>query len=246
MSTRGAIAVRKDGRKDGRWVGVYNHWDSYPTELGKELWDYLHQDGIDLKQFAQDLLKYDDWRNFRDGGICPYCGKVGQGQPHSIRGDIAYPDIPSRFRDADEVRAYYRQLPAWQGRDADIERQVSLAVSVADNIKQTGYPDPEALHHQHGDLTNKITSDNGDPLFIEWVYIIDPIKRVLEILAHRRGKGTHTETSECGGYHEWQSPNYEHYLLATYSLDGNEPDWKELEARADQLGDVAYSLFGGD
>jgi hypothetical protein len=33
MGTRGCIAIAQG---DG-WQGVYNHWDSYPTELGKQL-----------------------------------------------------------------------------------------------------------------------------------------------------------------------------------------------------------------
>jgi len=242
MSTRGAVAI-KNGNG---WTGVYNHWDSYPQGLGKELWDYLHQDGLDLNQFAQELLRYDDWRNYRDGGICPYCGKVGLGQPHSIRGDVAHPSIPDRFKDADEMREYYRQLPAWQGKEDEIEKQVSVALRVARNIERTGYPDPKALHHRHGDLTDKMTNDNTDPLFIEWVYVVDPERRTLEVLANRRAEGTHTESSECGGYHEWQQPNYEHHLLATFAIDGDEPDWKELENRADEIGDRAYKLLGGD
>lgn len=238
MGTRGAVAIKNGGG----FVGVYNHWDSYPQGLGKELWDYLHRDGIDLKQFADELLKYDDWRNFRGGGVCEYCGKVGLGQPHSISGVICYPDIPNRYKDADEMREYFRQLPAWQGKDDDIEKEVRFAVAVATNIEITGYPDPDSILHQHGNLTDKITNDNADPLFIEWVYVIDP-KRMVEVLAHRRAKGTHTESSDCGGYHEWQSPNYEHYLLATYPLDGNEPNWEELDDKADQIGNIAYKLF---
>ncbi|MFH1141301.1 MAG: hypothetical protein V1724_06525 [Chloroflexota bacterium] len=40
MSTRGVIARAKG---DG-WEGVYHHWDSYPTGLGKRLWTALHQE----------------------------------------------------------------------------------------------------------------------------------------------------------------------------------------------------------
>ena len=244
MSTRGAVAI-KNGNG---WLGVYNHWDSYPKELGKELWDYLQQEGLDIEQFAQDLLKYDDWRNFRDGGICPYCGKVRLGQPHSIRGDVAHPSLVGehkQYESADEMREHYRQLPAWQGKDDEIEQQVRQALQIKQNVETTGYPDPEALYHRHGDLTDKMTNDNAEPLFIEWVYVIDPKQMLLEVLAHRRAEGEHTESSECGGYHEWQQPNYEHYVLATYALTGGEPDWKELENRADEIGDRAYKLREG-
>jgi hypothetical protein len=39
MATRGAIAY-KEG--DG-WIGIYQHWDSYPRHLGKEIWRVLHE-----------------------------------------------------------------------------------------------------------------------------------------------------------------------------------------------------------
>lgn len=243
MSTRGAVAIKKGNG----WIGVYNHWDSYPKGLGKELWDYLHQDGVDLKRFAGELLNYDDWRNFREGGICPYCGKVGKGQPHSIRGDIAYPSLVGehkRYETADEMRQHFTQLPAWHGKDDEIEQQIRQALAIRNNVERTGYPDPEAEYHQHGDLTDKMTNDNADPLFIEWVYMIDPEKRTLEVLGNRRARGTHTETNYKG--ETWQSPNYEHYLLATFAIDGDEPNWQELEDRADEIGEKAYQLFGGD
>jgi len=46
MATRGAIA-RETG--EGKFTGVYQHWDSYPAGLGHELWDLYHG------HFAEDL-----------------------------------------------------------------------------------------------------------------------------------------------------------------------------------------------
>jgi hypothetical protein len=33
MSTRACVAIEE---KNGKWKGVYNHWDGYPSGLGKE------------------------------------------------------------------------------------------------------------------------------------------------------------------------------------------------------------------
>lgn len=54
MSTRGAIARRGgDGWRDGR----YHHWDSYPSGLGKSLWDlYRGHFHRDLSAMLKTLL----------------------------------------------------------------------------------------------------------------------------------------------------------------------------------------------
>jgi hypothetical protein len=100
MSTHGIVAfgtLRK-------WRGVYNHSDSYPTGLGKELHHYLLATlatGKTLEDIGQDILRFDDWRNYLKGGICEYCGKM-TGQAHSISGAMAasrrkgYPDPRAR------------------------------------------------------------------------------------------------------------------------------------------------------
>ena len=50
MSTRGAIA-RMTHVLPLHWAGRYHHWDSYPTGLGKELWELFHA------HFERDLDK---------------------------------------------------------------------------------------------------------------------------------------------------------------------------------------------
>lgn len=53
-----------------------------------------------------------------------------------------------------------------------------------------------------------------DPLFIEWVYALDPEGRVMAVLASTRGKDGHCQ----------------HALKAIVPLDGPEPDWEAIEA----------------
>lgn len=82
MSTRGVVAIR---REDGGWTGVYNHWDSYPTGLGEEVFAHVRAVPARYRQdFALKLLQYDDWREYQNEGVCEYCGVAGLGQPHSI------------------------------------------------------------------------------------------------------------------------------------------------------------------
>jgi len=106
MSTRGCVAIGTPKA----WEGVYNHYDSYPTGLGKDLWDHLK--GKDLKDFAKELMKFDDWRNYLKGGICEWCGRKTT-QPHTISGQLIsakyngklkfgeYPDVACQYHKHD-------------------------------------------------------------------------------------------------------------------------------------------------
>ena len=229
MSTRGCVAIGTEAE----WKGVYNHWDSYPTGLGEELWGHLK--GKDLKRFAEELLSYDDWRNYLSGGICEYCGKRGHGQSHTISGALY---VRSEFKTKGQMRKHYKSLPAWQGRDKEIEQMINREWGIRRNIGRTGYPDPKAKYHKHGDLTDNITSGNPDPLFIEWVYVVNPKKRTLAVLSSRSDGKTPTKaaavkkggpTLRKDGYWDYGHCAFRHVKVAEISLDGKEPNWKKIE-----------------
>jgi len=216
MSTRGCVAIGTPGS----WRGVYNHWDSYPTGLGRKLWDHLHPDGKlrDLNTFAQELLQYGDWREYLNNGICPYCGKRA-GQPHSIGGQICEAYVLHNL-DPDEYQRY---------------------------IQKYGYPDPDAKYHQHGNgPEDQITSDAPDPLFIEWVYVVNPKTRRLFVLARKYvpmpsdfslpDEQTWCVLIETPEGKAWWYPGcsaaYRHILVAAVDLQGPEPDWEAIEDSA--------------
>jgi hypothetical protein len=111
MSTRGCIGTVINAK--GNWRGVYNHSDSYPTWLGKDLWSYLHEASVNVDAFCKEILTYNDWREFRNGGMCEYCGKVGVGQPHSIGGGIYLDRANGQlFPDPDAKLHSHRKEPA--------------------------------------------------------------------------------------------------------------------------------------
>ena len=82
-----------------------------------------------------------------------------------------------------------------------------------------------------------ITSGKPDPLFIEWVYIIDPERGMLHILEHK-------DVSPDGCWRNQRHPGgpvtlpdrtvdyghcrYKHMLAASLKLDGDEPDWGKI------------------
>lgn len=169
MGTRGCVAVR---REDGGWQGVYNHWDSYPTGLGEEVFEHVRSIPAKYRQdFALKLLRTDDWREYINDGVCEYCGVAGLGQPHTI----------------------------------------VVGTNEHQHTRDNGEPEGDRL----------ITSENPDPLFIEWVYVIDPFKQEIEVLYSASGDGP---------------DGYTHYSAGTYPID-EDFDAKACERQRGGYGD---------
>lgn len=224
-----------------KWRGVYSHFDSYPEGLGKSLWDHVKQEmatGKTLAEIAGAILLFDDWANYLKGGVCEYCGKM-TGQPHSISGAIL--GMHEEFKTKAEMRSYYSALPAWKGREDEIEQIISQDWVVRNNIQRTGYPDPEAIHHQHNQgstADNQITHEFSDPLFIEWVYILDPDSNSIHVLTHQ-GKRVKPLAGEYRSYRMRSGRTryssgciYWHEYVTSLYLDAPEPEWDNLRKPA--------------
>jgi DNA-directed RNA polymerase subunit RPC12/RpoP len=267
MSTRGCVAIKTE---DG-WRGVFNHWDSYPTGLGKELWHHLrrtredectyrclecgkefkgrlaipvyHNKEItaikcpycrgkiarDLKEFAEKLLQYGDWREYLNKGVCEYCGKP-KGQPCNISGRIFLPVKKTE----EEIREYYEAMPWAKDNPEQVRQSIESDLEILHNIERTGYPDPEAKYHSHRGKESQITNLDPDPLFIIWVYVIDPEERTMTVLRSQSDKKTKGEIREepilrDDGYWDYGHCAFRHVEVAKFSVDGPEPNWEKIE-----------------
>ena len=241
MATRGCVAVGDERN----WRGVYNHWDSYPTCLGYDLADelayWLKDLRRTLKEFCDELLKYTDWREFKSAGVCPYCGKVGQGAPHSINALIFFAGLPDRELIAAEVEKLK-------------ERSDLISKEILENIEKTGFPDPECkwLAHTLDDKSSAeerhITSEWPDPLFIEWVYIIDPRKETIIVLHHVSDpryddldvSKVRKEPIKCGEWWDYGHCRYKHFKVAEVPVRDAIEDrvnWEMIEETAKNLRD---------
>lgn len=276
MSTRGAVAV---GTAE-KWSGVYNHFDSYFGGLGEEVWEHVQKNKDRLADFAKDILSFDDWRAYLDGGICQYCGKK-TGQPHTINGQIMeakrYREKPM-FKGCDPLteegirKKYQMFAPAMPDPNSaamkaistvhpDIseliakeaaarEARIQEEIQIAENVKRCGFPDPEAKYHQHNDGDPKdyhIKSDNSDPLFIEYVYVIDFENRKLHVLVNQSyedetGKKYEPDPKikkenlsradlpilRQDGFRDYGHCAYRHMLLKTLDIDKDSFDSEAL------------------
>jgi hypothetical protein len=137
MSTRGVIAI---GTAKG-WAGVYQHNDSYPTWLGRKIWEFLKKQGI--QAFMETIAQHPGgWSSWPERCYCHH----------------------------------------------------------------------EAYANEDRRPTMYLSADFVDPLFSEWVYVLDPATEQLHIIGSRRM-----------GKKIWQ-----HCLLRTVSLEDNEPDWTAI------------------
>ena len=235
MSTRGFVGIGTASD----WSARYNHFDSYPTGLGPKVWAMAQQflyDEHHLNGFAHRLLGFTDWRQMETGGTCEYCGRT-TGQPHSINGRLfitAPPiDVVSQTAYAQYLQSVYGYCP-----DAAV-RVATEDWPLVNNLRRTGYIDPDARYHQHDDGANpdsySITPENANWLFLEWGYVIDPDTRQLHVFV-----GTidtpityRLEYIRADGSRDFypSATRYVGMRVTTLDLTGPEPDWNVVEKK---------------
>lgn len=246
MSTSGFVGIGTPDQFHAR----YNHYDSYPTGLGLEVWTtvqrFLSDDG-NLHGFARTLLGYTDWRQMEAGGICEYCGQRTS-QPHSISGVLG---IADQFSHAASLAAYRATLQQRGFSAPDARRRAQAEWPIVRNLRRTGYPDPEAQHHRHDTLADSdITPDTINWLFMEWGYLVDPDAHTLHVMVGCiETPLTYTvDIIRRDGTHElWdQRQRYTGAVVASYDLAGPEPAWGGVKSDGDALQKKLAATFASD
>lgn len=97
--------------------------------------------------------------------------------------------------------------------------------------------DPEFVMRD-GVRDERLTSDNPDPLFIEWVYVIDPKRAKMRIFGHDSNPKEKGGTVKGGaptllknGYWDYGHCQYKHKLVVEIDLLGKEPDWEAIQKK---------------
>lgn len=255
MSTRGAIAYRAG---DG-WEGVYNHSDSYPTGLGKELWAFINggrlafSDETAEAHGAQALV---DLIKVTPQGFSAF-DAINRTK---VERALATYAADSPYRDT-MVQMY------GDGRfDGPHGAYTSTELQGTEPLRGC-YPDPVGWKRE---TRYGVTEPNSmepcgdttcDPLFMEWVYVIDADAQIMTILASRsvevdgpghdmfRHKDRDTIKGGCNLMFDcsptrtpgrsyrpshWVKDHtpetrYRHEVMAQVSLTGDEPDWGAIE-----------------
>jgi hypothetical protein len=223
MSTGGAVAWRK-GRA---FKGVYSQNSSYPTHLGVELFGFLQRSGFE--NVLGLLARVGDWSEMLNDGVCPHCGKLA-GHPHSISGVMQGfgPWTRPQF-----VAMRKRQSKGRPDLWAGYKREIATLDEIIANVKRTGYPDPDAKHHQHGHGAKDQFNPFKNPLGIDWIYVLVPDTRIIEVWRAVEYSAAATSFFLCWSGHHRRFPNgasYTHVHVADVSLD-SEPDWQAVQDR---------------
>lgn len=177
MLARGCIAIKT---KDG-WRGIYNHWDSYPSWLGKELWDFIKRNK------AEAIAK-------------------------------AIEQHPGGFR----------SFP-------------SECYCHSEFSKKNGSCAKDSPLYNTSTPSGIIDSQNANPLFVEWVYIIDPDKQTMTILTNQSDNMTNgiprgeKAIKRNDGYYDYGHCAFRHVEVAKINLRGREPDWFKVERKNGNL-----------
>jgi len=90
------------------------------------------------------------------------------------------------------------------------------------------------FRERDSDGLEHIASDDPDPLSIEWVYVVDPERRTIDILTSQKSKRTTCAIRgypilRDDGYWDYGHCAYRHARLASVHIDGEEPDWQFFE-----------------
>lgn len=212
MATRAAIA-RPNGQP-GTFVGRYHHWDGYPTALGATLFT-IHRtvfDGdtermlttlLDEHPAGWSTINGADWSlepGYAEGYVCARCGEPDW--KHWIQ-NYASRGLPTP---EPHTPGTYQALDHNPTRDYDAPKR------------------PEC--YCHGDRAESewlVDESNASGSGVEWVYVIDPEARTLQVLASFIASG-----AKMVGFFGFGDPDATWQVVATVALDGDEPDWAAI------------------
>lgn len=215
MSTRGAIA-RVAGPKS--FVGVYHHWDAYPSGLGKGLFElYNGHFERDLPAMMKALV--DD----HPAGWSTILG--------------ADWSLPAGFRDTEMMPCLICDKPSWahyrqqyKAMKRRVPKGAPEGVLVLGHTPERDYDAPHGplcyCHGSRSEEANEITEANASDCGVEYAYAFEEDGRVMHILSSYCEDGT-----KMIGMFGFGDPDAVWKGIGTVDLDGDEPDWGSFATR---------------
>lgn len=211
MSTRSCIA-RLTG--EHAFVGVYHHWDGYPTALGATLWNlyrnYFQRDLARMLSFLIDAhpagwstingANFDLAPEYSDTRPCIHCGKE-------------YVD--------------HLEWPSGSGPGQGSGAIGTLALGHKyEYDHEARHPAQCYCHGERSEEPNPVDQDSDCGM--EWAYVFDVDRRRLLVFERLyESSGSHM----VGMFGMGAPGNQRWALAADIDLDGKEPNWSKINAR---------------
>jgi len=221
MSTRGVIA-RQNG--DG-FVGRYHHWDSYPSGLGKTLYDWAQR--MPLDRMLRLLL------DEHPAGWSTIVGK----DPTMTPGFVDDYDVDRRCTICGmKVWEHYRQYYGKDGRAPLPERFAHVPKDIYLLTDHSPERETLAIDHRpscychgdrHEDIDQVLTEKDATACGCEYAYVFNEEARTMSILSSYCRDGV-----KMIGMFGMGDPEAIWQPVAVIDLDGPEPDWKHLDSIA--------------
>jgi hypothetical protein len=214
VSTRGVIARQKGDFFEGR----YHHWDSYPSGLGKALWELAHnQFKGNLDEMLHILIDEHPagWSTIvnKDFAITPGFNEYGKGNCLTC-------GKPSWEHYYQEWESHGKRLTARARQSMAKGNYMALGHS---------YEGPRFTNAEcycHGDRNEDelvVTEKNAADIGCEYAYVFST-NGMMTILSSYNGDG-----SKMIGMFGMGNPEAKWGVLAVIPLDGAEPDWHSLQ-----------------
>lgn len=199
MSTRAVIARQT---KDG-WEGVYQHSDGYPTGLGRELWQAVHEYDS-LEGFLDDVI------DAHPGGWSHFACSV----PRELWDEYANSGYSAEFFAHHAVQECYCHSSYFAERDG--------SCAPDSPHYRAGAPS--------GRITYDPAADGAGDL--EWAYCFGPGSlTVFQALASDVRRIDDSYQVASGDVYQLRP--YAWQVVGVFSLRGEEPDWATVECGND-------------
>lgn len=186
--------IAKPRKKDG-WEGVYHHSDGYPEGVGRTIWNLVkNRYKGDVAKFHKEIID-----NNLDGWSALRVFHPDWGDPEALLNW----DGESVIGVDDNMKRY-----KIEGTDPIIPIPISYK------------NDPERSNNETECPCNET---DGDPLFIEWVYVVKPDG--LAIYANQSCK------EDDPGSVKYDNCVFRHVFVQEIAWNDPEPDWEKIRKK---------------
>lgn len=238
MATRGAIA-RLRSCEPLVFAGAYHHWDSYPTGLGKTLWELYHGHfQKDLEAMLQTLIDAHPagWSSIHSSDFSQTPGFV-----ETNFTDKNFIEASRSETRATETQATETLLCNGNGQSAKVQSANAQSTQDCADCDEGSPPPSCYCHGDRHEAAWVVTEKNAAGSGIEWVYafsegdILSVLRCYTQSPRRYQRAASEPQTTPMIGMFGSGDPEAAWHVVERIELNGVEPDWNHLEDKVHGL-----------